>query len=243
MIVIPVIDVMNGLAVHAVRGERKAYKPLESILSKSTDPVEVASIFSSIGFNHIYVADLDAIIHRMPSWSLYSKLKSVVRYLMLDNGARSYRDCMKLLDLGIDYAVIGTETFESMSELKNLLEAYADKVIISVDLMHNQILSPIQSVRILRVDEYLRILHGFGLRSAIILELSRVGSGLGIDTDMMNMIGRLTPLVDKLYVGGGVRSIEDIEVLKEIGVYGVLIATALHKGWVAIEGLRSKGYL
>lgn len=243
MIVVPVIDIMKGLTVHAVRGERRAYKPLESTISNSTDPVEVASIFSNIGFNYVYVADLDAIIYRAPSWSLYSRLKSVVRYLMLDNGAKSYRDCVKLLDLGIDYAVIGSETFESMSELKSLLEAYADKVIVSVDLMDNQILSPIQSVRTLHVDEYLRILHRFGLCSAIILELSRVGSGLGVDTGMINIINRLTPLVDKLYVGGGVRSIEDIEILREIGVYGVLIATALHKGWMRIEDLRRRGYL
>ncbi|MEM2739502.1 MAG: HisA/HisF-related TIM barrel protein [Candidatus Bathyarchaeia archaeon] len=240
LIVVPVIDVMNGLAVHAVRGERKKYKPLESLICRSTDPMEVASIFSRIGFSHIYVADLDAILCKTPSWNLYSKLKSVARHLMLDSGIRSYRECVKLLDLGIDYAVVGSETYESMEELKSILETYSDRVVVSVDLMNRQILSPIRSVRKLPVEEYLRILNGFGLRSAIVLELSRVGSGLGVDIDM---IRGLTSLVDRLYVGGGVRSIEDIDVLRESGVYGVLIATALHKRWVEVEDLRIRGYL
>lgn len=231
---------MNGLTVHAVKGERREYKPLESLICRSTDPVEVASIFSRIGFSHIYVADLDAILYKMPSWDLYSKLKSAARHLILDSGVRSYGECVKLLDLGIDYVVIGSETFESMEELKDILEAYSGRVIVSVDLMNRQILSPIQSVRKLRVEEYLRILSGFGLRSAIVLELSRVGSGLGVDIDMVRS---LTSLVDRLYVGGGVRSIEDIDALRELGVYGVLIATALHRRWVEIDDLRIRGYL
>lgn len=240
MIVIPVIDIMNGLTVHAVRGERREYKPLKSLIVRSTDPIEVASAFSQIGFNYIYVADLDAILYRMPSSDLYSRLRTVAKYLMIDSGIRSYMDCMKLLDLGIDYAVIGSETFESMEELKSILEGYSDKVIVSVDMMNRQVLSPIRSIRELRVEEYLKILNRYNLRSAIILELSRVGSGLGVDIDMVQS---LIPLVDKLYVGGGIRSIEDIDKLKENGVYGVLVATALHKGWVKIEDLKARGYL
>jgi phosphoribosylformimino-5-aminoimidazole carboxamide ribotide isomerase len=32
--IIPVMDVLNGIVVHAVRGEREKYKPIKSILSK-----------------------------------------------------------------------------------------------------------------------------------------------------------------------------------------------------------------
>ena len=60
--VIPVIDILNGVAVHAIRGERSNYKPLQSSLFKSADPVDVAGVFKTLGFRELYVADLDAII-------------------------------------------------------------------------------------------------------------------------------------------------------------------------------------
>ncbi|MBS7641592.1 MAG: HisA/HisF-related TIM barrel protein [Candidatus Bathyarchaeia archaeon] len=240
MIVVPVIDIMNGLAVHAVRGERSRYKPLESILCRSTDPIEVASTFSKIGFSLVYVADLDAILYRMRSLDLYEKMKSTVKHMMLDSGVRSYNECIDLLSLDIDYIVVGSETFESISELLSLLESYSDRLIVSVDLMNGQILSPIQSIRRLSVEEYIAMLIKYGLSSAIVLELSKVGSGLGIDIDTVR---RLVPLVDRLYVGGGLRSIEEIDRLRDIGIYGVLVATALHKGWINVDDLKYRGYI
>jgi phosphoribosylformimino-5-aminoimidazole carboxamide ribotide isomerase len=48
MEIIPVMDILNGIVVHAVRGEREKYKPIKSILSASPDPVEIANAFKKI---------------------------------------------------------------------------------------------------------------------------------------------------------------------------------------------------
>ena len=55
MKVVPVIDILNGVVVHAVRGKRSEYKPLQSSLSNSVDPVEVAKNFKKLGFSELYV--------------------------------------------------------------------------------------------------------------------------------------------------------------------------------------------
>jgi len=39
-----------------------------------------------------------------------------------------------------------------------------------------------------------------------------------------------------VYVGGGVRDIKDLMELKDVGVCGVLVATALHSGKISLEG-------
>lgn len=62
MKVIPVIDVLGGKVVHAVRGRRKEYQPLRSRLCSSTSPLDVAAAFRKLGFSTLYVADLDAIL-------------------------------------------------------------------------------------------------------------------------------------------------------------------------------------
>jgi uncharacterized protein related to proFAR isomerase len=47
----------------------------------------------------------------------------------------------------------------------------------------------------------------------------------------------------KLDVGGGVRDLNDILNLEHTGVHGVLLATALHSGKIAVEDLRKAGFL
>jgi uncharacterized protein related to proFAR isomerase len=47
--IIPVVDVLKGIVVHAVRGKRKEYQPLKSVLCASTDPVEVAVALRAFG--------------------------------------------------------------------------------------------------------------------------------------------------------------------------------------------------
>ena len=60
--VIPVIDLLNGRAVHAVGGRRAHYQPIQSILHASSDPIPLArALRDSLGLQTLYLADLDAI--------------------------------------------------------------------------------------------------------------------------------------------------------------------------------------
>jgi uncharacterized protein related to proFAR isomerase len=65
MQVIPVIDVRGGVAVAAHRGDRARYRPLQTPLAASADPVAVAQGLRSLfPFPTLYVADLDGIERR-----------------------------------------------------------------------------------------------------------------------------------------------------------------------------------
>ncbi len=46
-----------------------------------------------------------------------------------------------------------------------------------------------------------------------------------------------------VFVGGGVRDINDLVELRNLGVSGTLIATALHTGKISIDALRQEGFL
>lgn len=59
---IPVVDLLKGQVVRAVRGDRKAYRPIVSALCASSDPVTVARILCEhCAARQLYVADLDAL--------------------------------------------------------------------------------------------------------------------------------------------------------------------------------------
>ena len=63
MRVVGVIDLKDGTAVHAVRGERERYRPVSSVIAGDDgDPLALARAFrSELGLDDLYVADLDAI--------------------------------------------------------------------------------------------------------------------------------------------------------------------------------------
>ena len=72
MKIIPVLDVLNGIAVHGIQGKRKNYQPLNSLLCASVDPLKIAINFESLGFDNLYLADLDAIMGKSVNFEKYS---------------------------------------------------------------------------------------------------------------------------------------------------------------------------
>src|SRR5437868_40616 len=62
MEIIPVIDLKGGVVVRARMGQRDQYRPIETPLSPTSDPVDVVrGLLSVSALRTLYVADLDAI--------------------------------------------------------------------------------------------------------------------------------------------------------------------------------------
>jgi phosphoribosylformimino-5-aminoimidazole carboxamide ribotide isomerase len=78
-----------------------------------------------------------------------------------------------------------------------------------------------------------------GLTQAILLDLARVGSQEGVDVAFLKKALEGVDL--EVFVGGGIRDIDDLLNLKELGVFGVLLATALHSGKIKVEDINHAG--
>ncbi len=91
MLVLPVIDLQAGAAVHGRAGKRAAYRPIESVLSPSSDPLELArGIIDRLGLLQVYLADLDAIGGGQPAWHIYQNLVELGFQLWLDAGVARF---------------------------------------------------------------------------------------------------------------------------------------------------------
>ncbi len=90
MEIIPVIDVRHGAAVRARGGDRARYRPLETPLAPSADPVAVArGLLSLYPFRTLYVADLDGIEGRGANAGLVAPLAAALPgvELWIDDGS------------------------------------------------------------------------------------------------------------------------------------------------------------
>ncbi len=243
MKVVPVIDVLNKTVVHAVRGLRKEYQPLQSVLTQSVEPSEVALTFKNIGFSELYVADLDAIIDCSTDFNILKKICDVADLkLMVDAGVTSIERAQKLLDSGVSKLIIGTETLQRKSFVSDAVRLFgSDCVVVSLDLKGNKILVKLGFDGCNDAFCLLRQFKEMGVLQMIVLDLLRVGSGGGVNVDFLKkVIGEVG--VD-VYVGGGIRDINDLVELRNIGVSGALVATALHTGKISIEQLKQERLL
>src|SRR6478735_10495109 len=80
MRIIPVIDVADGVVVHATGGDRSAYRPIVSPLAPTPDPVAVAHALSRVtGAAEYYVADLDALTGKARQTAVVAALVSQLK--------------------------------------------------------------------------------------------------------------------------------------------------------------------
>jgi phosphoribosylformimino-5-aminoimidazole carboxamide ribotide isomerase len=231
MRVVPVIDLKDGSAVHAVRGERERYRPVRSTLAGDDgDPETLARAFrSELGLDELYVADLDAIGGAGEDGACVGALAREAR-VMVDAGVSEPGPARALLDLGAHRIVVGTETLSGPAALDRLLaELPSGAVVLSLDLRDGRALSPHPQLAGLAPLDAVAQLYRTGLREAIVLDLARVGSGAGPDVALIAEIHDAFPDLE-LLAGGGVRHVEDLRALAAAGAAGALVATALHRG-------------
>jgi phosphoribosylformimino-5-aminoimidazole carboxamide ribotide isomerase len=213
------------------------------VLCDSADPLEVAKKFKKLGFSELYVADLDAIIDCSTSFHGLKRIADETGLkLMVDAGVTAMQRARGLLENGVSKLVIGTETLQSPSFVGEAVKVFgSDRVIVSLDLKDDKVL-----VRpgfdgsadpIFLLSEFKQM----GVSQIIVLDLTRVGSGEGVNVDFLKKV--LRNLRMDVYVGGGIRNLADLVELKGLGVSGVLVATALHSGKISVKELRRTGLL
>jgi phosphoribosylformimino-5-aminoimidazole carboxamide ribotide isomerase len=237
--IIPVLDLMDGQVVQGFRGERENYRPIQSVLTSATDPLHVAAALQAeTKCRAFYIADLNAIQKQGDHHAIIRKLAGQLDAdLWVDAGAKQSRGAQKVLETGASQVIIGSETLDHLAALHHIQELVRpERLLFSLDIAGGKVLSDTPDLTGQRPLAALRTLVAAGLSRFIILTLDRVGTGTGPDYRLLQGARQAFP---HLFVvaGGGVRTPDDLQQLATTGVNGVLIASALHRGWITRQDL------
>lgn len=223
-----VLDIFNGAVVHAVRGERSLYEPIDrySRIVSSSDPLDV---LEEIRPKEVYVADLNLLTCSGDNLAVIADMSRIAK-TMADIGI-TLADDMDYLAKGIT-PVLGTET----ASLNLIDEAVLLRdIVVSIDMLRRKVLTRDPELMIEPL-EVIRRLNGFPIDGVILLELDRVGTSLGLDTDFLEKAVSVSD--HPLILGGGVKGVEDLQTLEDLGFRGALVATAVHNGNIPLETIR-----
>lgn len=237
---IPVIDVMGGVVVRAFEGRRNEYRPVVSKLTTSCVPIEViAALVKQLQVHEFYIADLDAILG---SGQLSPSVFDVIdrpgsrELVWIDVGLRSGEAFKRLPDRAGLWPVIAFET-AAPDTTAQIVSSFTvgEEFAFSIDMREGTLLGDWQKWGLANERDALglaRQVVAHGVRTLIVLDLARVGTGTGCGTEpLLRAIRAEFPDV-QLIAGGGVRTWLDIDRLGDAGADAVLVASALHDGTI-----------
>ena len=221
MQIIPVLDLKSGIVVRGVKGDRAAYRAIETPLSPTAEPLDIlAGLMRLHPFDAVYCADLDAIGGRAPDIALYTRL------------AEAHPGCRVWVDCGIE----GPAGIEPLRAVAALCPVVGSETLADGSLLDDPVFQRDGVLSLdFRGDDFIgdpAVLEATGNWPAqlIVMTLARVGSGLGPDLSRLSRIIARAGPERRVFAAGGLRGPEDLAALNALGVAGILVASALHDG-------------
>lgn len=224
MQIIPVIDLLNGIVVHAKKGDRQHYLPIQSRLTDSSKPLDiVAALLAVYPFRQLYIADLNAIQKFAGLNAIHEPIIDAIAQrfpqleLWTDAGISNQTE-LNMAQKCSGKLVLGSESFTDLTQFIALKNQCESPFVLSLDFMPNGFKGPVELLQ----DS------NHWPKQVIAMCTQNVGANQGFNHDLTRQI--MQKITDQhLYAAGGVRGLDDLTELKKMQVHGALIATALHQ--------------
>ena len=223
---IPVLDLMRGQVVRAVRGDRQSYRPIVSSLCAGSDPVSMArTLCEHCASSRLYAADLDALTGGAAQVTV---LRAILQALpaiefWVDAGFTDVDAARTLCSAVGEHGkrivpVFGSESIRSSAALQ---ESFAPPGhgVLSLDRRDGRTLDPAGCWR----------LPQYWPQRVIVMTLERVGADAGPDLATLSEVRARAPNT-RLIGAGGIRDGLDLDAARRAGAWGWLVASALHDG-------------
>ena len=211
--ILPVIDLLNGRAVHARGGRRNRYQPVIRGDGLDGSPEAVlADYLAEAPFKTVYLADLDALSGQGPQWTRIAALlqRFATLRFWVDAGLHPVPEALRERVR----SVWGTESLS-----RPLAGPMPEDRVLSLDFRGGEFLG----------HPDLLNQSCWWPKRLIVMDLSRVGSLEGPALDRISNFRQRHP-GHLWYAAGGIRNPSDLRRLADLGIRGALVATALLEG-------------
>ncbi|AWC36159.1 1-(5-phosphoribosyl)-5-[(5-phosphoribosylamino)methylideneamino] imidazole-4-carboxamide isomerase [Bacillus cytotoxicus] len=224
MEILPAIDLKEGRCVRLYQGEFNK----ETVVNEH--PVAQAMIFEKMGANRLHIVDLDgAVLGKSANLSTIEDICKAVRIsVQAGGGIRSLSAVEMLLSIGVEKVILGTAALHNRSFLEEVICLYGEKIIVGIDAKNGYVatrgwldMSEISYI------ELAKQMEAVGVQTIIFTDISKDGTLMGPNFAQLQLLQEEVSL--RIIASGGISSLQDVEQLQAMNMYGVIIGKALYE--------------
>ena len=235
MVILPAIDIKDGVCVRLVKGD------FRQITSYENTPIDQAKKYFQNGFNNIHIVDLDGALHGRSVNSILIReiIQKVKSRIQIGGGIRTIDDISRWIELGVDKVVMGTAAVENVELLKTACNKFKNKIAVSLDVKDGLIaLSGWKKQTNISAIDFIKKIKNFGISRIIYTDIYKDGTKQG--PNIKGAIELSSKVKIPLVISGGVSSIEDIKKIKSLNnsnIEGVIVGKSIYDGDIKISDL------
>lgn len=236
MNIIPAIDIINGQCVRLTQGDFK------NKTTYSDTPLAAAVSFEKLGVTNLHLVDLDgAKAGKIINWNTIELLTTNTK-LAIDfgGGISGPDDLNKLFDLGVNQVNVGSMAIRDARNVSSWISLFGpDKIILAADVKGNYVTTGgWTQTSTLTLAELVERYIEFGVEHVTCTDISKDGTLSGPSFEMYENLRLRFPTL-KITASGGIRTMEDIHRLKNLGLHAAIVGKAFYEGTIAAEQVQT----
>jgi phosphoribosylformimino-5-aminoimidazole carboxamide ribotide isomerase len=230
LLVIPAIDIMGQQCVRLVKGDPMNLKVYFD------NPAEAAKLFESQGAKLLHLVDLDAALGSGQNMAPIREILANLRVkVQIGGGIRTLERAETLLQLGVSRVIFGTASIKNPEIVEETISRHgSNRVAVALDERKGKAaFHGWQDESEINYLDFARSIEAMGVGAIIFTTIDVDGTLKG---PQVRKIIRLVETVEvPVIASGGVANLNDLAILADTGVEGVVVGTALYEGKFTLE--------
>ncbi len=237
MLIFPAIDLYGGKAVRLYKGDYK------QMTIYSDDPVSVARDFERSGAEWVHLVDLEgAKDGTTPNiGTVISIVQDTALKCEIGGGIRSMDTVDRYIGAGVERVILGTAAVTDEGFLKKAVSKYGEKIAVGADIKDGKIAIKgwVEKSDIDAFDLCGKM-QDIGVKTIICTDISKDGAMRGANHALYRELSERFDM--QIVASGGVSSMEDVEKLAALNIYGAIIGKAYYTGAIDLsEAIKTVG--
>ncbi len=232
--VIPAIDILNGKCVRLVQGDYSRQRIYNE------HPLEVARQFEDAGLKRLHLVDLDGARQgTVKNWTVLETLAGKTSLIIdFGGGISSSKDLQIVFDSGAAFATIGSVAVKDEKLfLEWLVKFGVSRFLLGADVREEKIsISGWQEDTDTWIYDFIEKYIRAGISRIFCTDINLDGAMKGPSLDLYKNIVQKFPDLHFI-ASGGIRSLDDIFKLEELGCRGAIVGKAIYEGLIKLKDL------
>ena len=225
MIILPAIDLYGGKAVRLFKGD------YNQMTVYSETPVSVACDFEKSGAKWVHLVDLegakDGTTPNIETVTAIAKNTSLL--CEIGGGIRSMDTVERYFSAGVSRVILGTAAVTDEAFLREAVAKYGEKIAVGADIKDGKIaIKGWLEKSDIDAFDFCEKMQKIGVKTIICTDISKDGAMKGANHALYRDLSEKFDM--QLVASGGVSSIEDVQRLAELDIYGAIIGKAYYTG-------------